>query len=235
MKKLILSLLILSSAAVVAQDTKVNPNTAVISSDVSKDFTPDYFKVNVSIKEHENIDPNNQKATVITITEVEQNITKKLEELNVKANTIQIVNVQETYVHSNGMAYNGNYNGTQKRELSKTISFEVKTTKELEKVFVALRLNGVIYIHAQPMFSKESMIKIENELLELALEKARAKANKLETLTGKKLGEVVSMNEQVAYIEGNYTVDYNYYYANNVNRIGSCTKTLMLNVSYELK
>lgn len=236
MKKLILSLLLFSTAALCAQETKETPKTALVTSNVTKDYQPDYYKVIVSIKEYENINPDDQKATRININEAEQAVNKKLDELNIKSNAVEVINVGETYAMQNAYNFNANYTATQKRELCKTISFQVKTNKELEKVFIALRINGVSYVSAQLMFTAETQIKIENELLQMGMEKARNKANKLEALMGKKLGEVISVWEENNAYMAQGPIDYNSYYANIAyTNNGSCTKTLSLRVSYKME
>jgi uncharacterized protein YggE len=67
----------------------------------------------------------------------------------------------------------------------------------------------------------------------MAIEKARIKANTLETLIGKKLGEVESISE--ANDKQEAQVIYNYNYNNNYMNQTSSLKTMTLIVNYSIE
>lgn len=237
MKKLILSLMLVSTVMLCAQESKETSNTVLVTSSVSKEYKPDYYKVFVNFKEYENVNPDDQKVTRFNISEVEQSLNKKLEELSVKSSSLEVVNLDKNNTQAQNIyGYNANYTATQKREISKTISFDVKTVKELEKVFSTLRINGVSNVYAQPMISNETQLKIENELLQMTMEKARSKANKLEVLMGKKLGEVVTVSEETVMNQDQMYINYNNYYRNvGYMNNGTCSKTMTVKVTYAIE
>ena len=236
MKKLILSLMLVSVATVYAQENIEIPKTVLVTSSITKDYQPDYFDISVTIKEYENVNPDDQKVTRFNINEVEQSLNKKLEELSIKSSALNIDNISEATPQQN-MYMNGNYTATQKREISKTFTFQLKTIKEVEKAFSILRINGVINVYAEAKITSETQLKIENELLQLAMEKAKSKANKMETLIGKKLGAVNSVVEETIMNNEQAVMNYNnYYYSNNVYmNNGYCAKTLTLKVNFSIE
>lgn len=235
MKNLFFTLILSSGSVIYAQDKNIVPKTIEVTSSVSNEYQPDYYEISVTLKEYENINSEDQKVTRINLADVEQAVYKKLDEIGIKSTSIEVGNLYENYANQNNYGYaNVNYTGTQKRELSKTFEFQVKTIKELEKTFLALRINGVNDVQALPTFTNEKQIEIEKELLKDAMEKAKIKANTLELLTGKKLGDVNSVSEQHANIQ-NQTI-YNYNYGNNKYWIdGNCTKSLSLIVNYSIE
>lgn len=234
MKNLILTVLLFSNISINAQSNVENQKTAKVTSTVTKEYQPEFYEVSVTIKEYENINPEDQKVVRINIGDIEKSVFKKLEESGVKISTIIIDNIIETTPIQNNYGYmNTNYTSTQKRELSKTLNFQVKNNTELENIFLAMRINGVQNVYATPTFTDEKQLEIEKELIKMAIEKARIKANTLETLIGKKLGEVQSISE--AGDKQDAQVIYNYNYNNNFLNQTSSLKSMTLIVNYSIE
>lgn len=236
MKKLLLSVMLFSFSMLSAQESDQTERTIQVTSNISMDYQPDFYKITVTIKEYENTDPIDQKVTRFSIEQVEESLQKKLKELNIKPNTLDIVNIYETRPVHNMYGYNSNYTATQKREIEKTVSFNIESIDQIENMFSTLRINGVTQVYASPMFTAESQLKIENELLSIATEKARKKADILSQQTNSKIVNILSIEEVTLSSSEQGIVGFNYnYYANNSPCSNAINKTITVEISYTIE
>lgn len=220
------------------QEKEGMQKSVTIVSTISKDFVPDSFCIYVNLEEYEHVNPEDQKVTKMTMDDVERSVYKKIEEIGIKQKDVRIANIAEIQPNAYNYNYNlnQNYVSTQKRDLSKTLTFKVKSQKDLERTYVLMRLNGVKNVVALPVFSTESQQKIDQELIRLAMTNARKKADEYAVIIGKKLTNVLHVSEVNVYGEAQTAVTFNtnyyqnYYYGNN----GVCSKSLHLSVTYEI-
>lgn len=245
MKKLMLAILITGSTLAMGQNVVTTTdvvnnelnksNTVTVNVNFTKDFTPDYYNVRVTVQEYDHIDPNNQETKLITIADIEKTFYEKAKSLDIKKSDIEVLSVLETKLYNN--YNNGNYNSTQKRKISKSYSFKVTKMEELEKVYKAMRVNGILNVRAETKLSEANQIKADEALINEGVIKAKKKAAVIADQTNVTIGAVSNVNENsyAPYNYNNQIYNNNYNYNNIFQDMSKIKKSITLSVTFEVK
>lgn len=241
MKQLILSLSILISATLNAQQVQptLMPNTITITSTVNKVYQADYFSVKLTLQEYDDTNPATQETKAVKISTIEGLVYQKLEKIKITKKDLKIETIAENRP-GNNYNYLTTYNATQKRKISKVYSFQLADIAAVEKMYQQMRINGVMQVQVVPKFNPNSLLQIENELTSLALKKAKSKLTHLSKETGIKTVSISSISDAasaaasaISYRETNSWNNLNYN-GQSLQSINQVQKALSLTVVYSI-
>lgn len=254
MYKQLILIVALSTTASFAQEASTPvvaassaPNTITIQHRTAIDYTPDEIDINITLKEYVKTDPESQQTTTIDINELENLLIEKLKPFGYKKNDLNLSNINDMVLNQNNGMYgiqSSLYSNTQKRTLQKTFVLSwKKSANQLQSFMEAMRFTGVHTIYINSSISNAKKKELNKKLMEQVMSEAREQAEDVSDMTGKTLGEVVSVNidpigtrailNEASAVYPYYN-QYNNFYGSNNGQLSNTTISMVASIVFEL-